>query len=251
MLICLLKALKPDQLGNDYRATFDKHYNAQRAPFGVYVHPVWLGKGQPPAVPDGSANLAAIASFLDYALSKPDTWMVTAQQLIEYMKNPVPATQLGAQPYMQCTPNPAPPTNICNGLAGANAAGIAGPETCTLARGAIQTCYGCPAAYPDIGDPSPPSTSARCRVPNTCDTLWWDPVACKCLCTADSCKYVETARPINMDQASLNNVTRNGTGNGNGNGADAAGSKGNGAEGVRAGLGALLAGVAGALVAMI
>ena len=49
-------------------------------------------------------------------MSRPNVWMVTPSQLIEYMKNPVSASQLGSQPYMQCNPNPAPPTNICNGL---------------------------------------------------------------------------------------------------------------------------------------
>ncbi|KAJ3280415.1 hypothetical protein HK104_000676, partial [Borealophlyctis nickersoniae] len=83
----------PDQVTADYRTAFDQHYTTNRAPFGVYVHPVWLGAAQPPAIPDGASKRAAIASFIDYALSKPDVWMVTNAQVIEYMKRPVSAAE--------------------------------------------------------------------------------------------------------------------------------------------------------------
>ncbi|KAJ3183218.1 hypothetical protein HDU85_002244 [Gaertneriomyces sp. JEL0708] len=189
--------ISPADVTASYRATFDKHY-ATRTPFGVYTHPVWLGKAQPPSIPDGGAKLKAVEDFLDYALSRPDTWMVTGSQLIQWMKNPVPADQLASQPYMSCTPTPAPPANICNGLAGGQ------PELCSLPDGAFSSCYGCPQAYPTLQNPSPPSSAtARCKVPTTCDTLYWDPVGCKCLCEADSCKYTDSARPVNLDPKSL------------------------------------------------
>ncbi|KAI9090050.1 hypothetical protein DFS34DRAFT_638102 [Phlyctochytrium arcticum] len=240
-------SLTPDALLNDYKATFDRHYNAQRAPFGGYFHPIWLGKGQPPAVPAGDAKLAAVAAFLDYALSKPDTWMVTGQQLIEYMKNPVPASQLAAQPYMSCTPNPAPPTTICNGLA-ANPTGNAAPEACSLPEGPFRSCYGCPSTTPTLADPSGATTSKRCRIPTTCDTLWWDPVGCTCMCTGDSCKWNDTSRPVNLDPASLNsaNNTQNGGQGGNSTGGGK-GKTGNGAGNVQVGFWTLMAGAAAAV----
>ncbi|KND01852.1 uncharacterized protein SPPG_03642 [Spizellomyces punctatus DAOM BR117] len=239
-------SLTPEQLTNDYKATFDKHYNGQKAPFGVYVHPIWLGKGVPPSVPDGTAKLAAIAAFLDYALSRPDTWMVTGAQLIQYMKNPVPASQLGAQPYMSCTPNPAPPTGICNGLGG-NGTGNAAPEACNPPEGPFRTCYGCPSAYPSLANPSPQSTSTRCRLPTTCDTLWWDPVGCKCLCTSDACKWNDSARPINLDPASLNAVNKTGGGSGSAN----SNTKGNGAGSLQAGIVTLAAGVVATILSVL
>ncbi|KAI8922508.1 hypothetical protein DFJ77DRAFT_446879 [Powellomyces hirtus] len=208
----------PEQVTANYRTTFDAHYAASRVPFGVYLHPTWIGKSvpvgtaaNPTATQDGTPKAAAVAAFLDYAMSKPDTWMVTASQMVEYMKNPVPASQLAAQPYMSCTPNPAPPNTICNGLAGDAAAGNAAPETCNLVSGSFRSCYGCPAEAPTLENPSPPTTSTRKRVPTTCDSLWWDPVAGTCLCTADSCKYTDTARPVNLDPASLNAAAANGT----------------------------------------
>lgn len=38
-----------------------------------------------------------------------------------------------------------------------------------------------------------------------CDSTYWDPDSCKCLCTQDACKYTDTARPIDLDPNSLNN----------------------------------------------
>lgn len=35
-----------------------------------------------------------MAKFLDYALSKPDVWVVTHQQLLDWMEAPVPASQM-------------------------------------------------------------------------------------------------------------------------------------------------------------
>ncbi|KAJ3155255.1 hypothetical protein HDU86_004345 [Geranomyces michiganensis] len=202
----------PDATTALYRTQFDAHYAGTHVPFGVYLHPQWLGKTapnptNPAATADGTPKLNAVAAFLDYALSRPNTWMITNSQLVEYMKNPVPADQLAAQPYMSCTPNPAPPTNICNGVAGATAAGPAAPETCNLPTGSFRTCYGCPATAPTLQDPSPAiANTARVPLPKNCDSLWWDPVQGKCLCTAAGCAYTDTARAINMDPNSLNAV---------------------------------------------
>lgn len=102
----------PDLLVTDLLETFRSHYNGNRAPFGIYTHPVWLGPAQQ-AIPDGRAKFAAVNRFLDAAAAMPDVWFVTTSQLVDYMKNPVSAAQLGSQPYMQC---PRIPTGICNGL---------------------------------------------------------------------------------------------------------------------------------------
>ncbi len=37
---------------------------------------------------------ADVGKFLDYALSKPDVWVVTHQQLLDWMEAPVPASQM-------------------------------------------------------------------------------------------------------------------------------------------------------------
>ncbi|KAJ3042916.1 hypothetical protein HK097_001867, partial [Rhizophlyctis rosea] len=164
-------ATSPSQVTTDYTTAFTQHYTTNRAPFGVYTHPVWLGAAQLPAIPDGSKKLEAVQRFLDYAMGQKDVWMVTGRQVVEYMKNPVPADQLGSQPYMQCVKEADIPKGICNGIGDGSLA-----ELCNFAEGPFRTCYGCPSTYPTLQTPSTDPTSTRCRLPDTCDTLYWDPI---------------------------------------------------------------------------
>ncbi|KAG0026659.1 hypothetical protein BGZ81_006192 [Podila clonocystis] len=171
------------------RNNFERHYNGTRQPFGIYLHPVHVGNAT------GLYN-----GFFQYALSKPDVWFVTNQQLLEWMKNPVPASQLAAQDYMKCT-QPAIGKEICNGLddtkAGTVDSGVL--ETCNFVAGPWSTCYGCPKTMPTTADPVPERFVAastpgyRTPVPATCAMEWWDPVAAQCLCTASNCTFTDTA----------------------------------------------------------
>lgn len=118
----LTNPISPKQVTDDLMTAFNIHYRGNKAPFGVYMHPLWLGPEIPGAVPDGVPKLAAINKFLDQATANDDVWIVTNYQIIQYMKNPVPSSELGNQDYMQC--DMSAPTNICNGLSNA------GVETC-------------------------------------------------------------------------------------------------------------------------
>ena len=124
--------LSPESVTKLYTDTFNEHYRGNRAPFGVYTHPIWLGPANQ-AIPDGSQKLAAVNKFLDQAQSNPDVWLITNSQLIQYMKNPVPASELGKQSYMTCVKQA--PSDICNGLTGT------GVETCPFPSGKFQVCY--------------------------------------------------------------------------------------------------------------
>lgn len=53
--------------------------------------------------------------FLDYAQQRPNVWIVTNQQLLAWMRNPVPASQLNTIPEFQCQ-RPQVTANICNGM---------------------------------------------------------------------------------------------------------------------------------------
>ena len=100
---------------NIYRENFDMNYNNNRAPFGVYLHaPVrsltrnlhirldrvsiysplthlrsqyiqWFN----------DKNTDALNQFMEYAMAKPDVWVLTMRQLADWMKNPVPASKMG------------------------------------------------------------------------------------------------------------------------------------------------------------
>ena len=69
-------------------------------------------------------------------------------------------------------------------------------DSCFLPNGTINTCYGCPSEYPSLQNPAPSKNTNKCPVPDNCDTLWWDPAACQCLCTSPSCAWNDTSRPI-------------------------------------------------------
>lgn len=186
------------------KATFDAHYNGNRAPFGLYLHPVWFSGALPPpaGAPSAAEQVSLLNEFLDYIQSKPDVYMVTSQQLISYMQNPVSKTQIASQPYMNC---PAGQQGICNGLNDISTA-----QACNFINGTIHTCYGCPSNTPGIGNidkmiSSLPATKGP--VPDTCDTAWWDPDRKVCSCTSAECAWKELAPILNTNPNSAKNLT--------------------------------------------
>lgn len=68
-----------------------------------------------PSMADPVEKLKSIVEAIQEMAAKQDVWVVTNQQLIEWMKKPVPSSQMGSQSYMGCS---APKINqeICNGL---------------------------------------------------------------------------------------------------------------------------------------
>ncbi|KAJ3302652.1 hypothetical protein HDV03_004772 [Kappamyces sp. JEL0829] len=165
--------IKPSVAASTLLANFQTHYTGNRAPFGLYVHPLWLGPAIPPSIPDGAAKLAAMNGMIDSIMKNPDVWMVTGSQ----------------------------------------------------------TCFNCPTEAPSLTNPIPSLASkTRCAVPDTCDMIYWDPVGCKCTCTATTndaafcAAYKDTSRPINLDPNSLSNsVGSNGTTTGGGSGSSGSG----------------------------
>lgn len=67
------------------KANFDAAYKGNRAPLPIFIHTPWLTSGD---------NLSGVKKFVEYALSKPNTYLVTIRQLLAWMENPVPADQL-------------------------------------------------------------------------------------------------------------------------------------------------------------
>jgi hypothetical protein len=66
-------------------------------------------------LPDPAPKLDGLVSLIKTLAEKPDVWFVTNQQLIQWMKNPVKASELGKQDYMKCG-LPVISKEICNGL---------------------------------------------------------------------------------------------------------------------------------------
>ncbi|KAG8230136.1 hypothetical protein J437_LFUL010628 [Ladona fulva] len=64
---------------------FHRHYDTNRAPFGLYFHTTWFKKPE---------FLAAFQKFLDEMGKRPDVWFVTNWQAVQWMRNPVPLGQV-------------------------------------------------------------------------------------------------------------------------------------------------------------
>ncbi|KAF9433412.1 hypothetical protein BGZ76_009493 [Entomortierella beljakovae] len=179
----------PEVVKGWLESTFTRHYSGTRQPFGVYLHPVHIGS---------AASL--FNDFFSWAAAQPDVWFVTNQQLLQWMENPVPASQLAAQPYMKCN-IPAVGKEICNGLddtkAGSIDKGVI--EMCNYPSGSWSTCYGCPIDQPTTANPTPNRVvaagqpGARSAVPSTCAMEWWDPIAAQCLCTSSNCTFTDVS----------------------------------------------------------
>ncbi|KAI8147378.1 hypothetical protein BJV82DRAFT_344932 [Fennellomyces sp. T-0311] len=181
---------------------FDRHYNGNRQPFGIYVHPTHLTTY--PGLPDPSATKKALVDVIQSITSKPDVWVVSNAQLLEWMKNPVPASELAKQSYMKCDlPNTG--KEICNGLQNITVAADTGVvsssllNSCNFNVTTWGTCFNCPSSQPTLDNPTPPAAdSSRHAVPDNCDSIWWDPIAGQCLCTESSCAYKDTAVPVDQ-----------------------------------------------------
>ncbi|KAI9483077.1 MAG: hypothetical protein EXX96DRAFT_556744 [Benjaminiella poitrasii] len=179
---------------------FNTHYNGNRQPFGIYVHPTHLTTYA--GLPDPKDLLASVLELIQEIASKPDVWFVTNQQLLEYMKNPVKASELGSQAYMQCK-QPVIPKEICNGLDDDHNGAIDDNlvNSCNFGNTSTKTCFNCPSTAPTLDNPTPASSiqngTAGYRYPisDTCDTTWWDPIGNTCLCTTSDCQLKSIAVP--------------------------------------------------------
>lgn len=102
------------------KATFTDHYNTQKTPFGIYSHPIHISLTYPGApVAANQAMVTMLNQFLDFAMTSSqfqNVWMINNKQLLAWMKNPVPASQLNTLPEFQCqVPNPNQ-DKICSGI---------------------------------------------------------------------------------------------------------------------------------------
>ncbi|KAL4438527.1 hypothetical protein ABPG77_000175 [Micractinium sp. CCAP 211/92] len=68
-----------------YKLQFDQRYSGNRAPLGIYLHAAWL-------IADGS-RADRLNAFLEYAMSHDNVFLVTVSQVLDWMKNPVPASE--------------------------------------------------------------------------------------------------------------------------------------------------------------
>ncbi|VDC06726.1 unnamed protein product [Peniophora sp. CBMAI 1063] len=195
--------------------TFTAHYNANRQPFGLYTHPIHVSTTVPGATVSNS-TINMINQFLDWAQQQQNVWIVSTWQLLQWVMNPVPISQLDSFEPLKCS-TPSVTDKICNGMP-SNEDGLL--EHCAFSDTPFWTCYGCPVESPTVKNPNPEQSvadgqQARFRLPANCSTPFWDPIGNKCLCSDSSCQFTDNSRPIGPNGANL-------TGGGTGGDADAA-----------------------------
>ncbi|KDN47966.1 left border a protein [Tilletiaria anomala UBC 951] len=207
-----LDTTNADDLLSWLQNTFLAHYNGNRQPFGLYSHPIHLATNYP-GLSSPTAMINAVNRFLDWATtnsSMQNVWIINNRQLISWMKNPVPASQLNTLDEFKCQ-TPVVNAKICNGMM-PNEAGllqhcISDTPGDALNNSPFYTCYGCPVTTPSPQQPNPPQKNAdgsnRTRIGSNCDTPWWDPIAGKCLCSDSSCAFTDGTRPIGPNGANL------------------------------------------------
>ncbi|KAH8120052.1 hypothetical protein DFH11DRAFT_1499913 [Phellopilus nigrolimitatus] len=190
--------------------TFTAHYNGNRQPIGLYTHPIHLAKSYPGnAVSQSTINM--INAFLDWAQEQQNVWIVSNEQLLAWVRNPVPVSQLGSIDALRCSsPSVDSSLQICNGIPQNENGQL---DHCAFPDFPFYTCYGCPQTTPTPGDPNPPQASSssapRYRLPTNCSTPFWDPIGNKCICTSETCSFTDDSRAIGPNGA---NLTGGGTG---------------------------------------
>ncbi|CAG8545704.1 6866_t:CDS:2 [Paraglomus occultum] len=172
-------------------SNFDRHIQNKKAPFGLYLHAAQLVPQ--PDRPDPGPQITQYNRFLEYALSQPNVYAVTYSQVLAWMKNPVPVSQLKNHPAFKCDV-PKLGTEICNGLDDNGNGNIDEglKQQCNLPTASFSTCYNCPNDIPSPGNPTPKRVNQnRFEVSDNCDLLYWDPIAGKCLCQDKSCAFTD------------------------------------------------------------
>jgi peptidoglycan/xylan/chitin deacetylase (PgdA/CDA1 family) len=195
--------------------TFNAHYNGNRQPIGLYTHPIHLSTTYPGVNPSNS-TIQMINTFLDWAQEQSDVWIVSNGQVLDWVRNPTPLSQLDQFGSLKCsTPQVDTSLQICNGIP-VNENGLL--ERCDFPDFPFFTCYGCPTFAPTTDTPNPPQAvpsgqQPRQHLPGNCSTPFWDPVAGHCLCTSSTCAFTDNTRTIGPNGA---NLTGGGTGGASG-----------------------------------
>ncbi|KAJ3477649.1 hypothetical protein NLI96_g10319 [Meripilus lineatus] len=189
--------------------TFTAHYNGNRQPIGLYTHPIHTSRTYPGAQASNS-TINMINQFLDWAQNQQNVWIVSTEQLLSWVQNPAPISQLDSVAALKCS-TPQVDQKICNGMP-QNEAGLV--QVCSFPDFPFYTCYGCPEQAPTPDNPNPTQKVAdgqqpRYRLPTNCSTPFWDPIGNQCVCTASTCTFADNSRPIGPNGA---NLTGGGTG---------------------------------------
>lgn len=128
-----------DELVEFFKSNFHRIYDkGTKAPFSFCIHAAWFEAEEPPQA--GHNRLEAYIKFMKYLHTLPDVFMVTASEVIDWIRNPIPASLMRRQGRdcrlitPPCTPKGC---NVCKGSE------LRWFETCKRT---------CPTSYPWLGN---------------------------------------------------------------------------------------------------
>jgi len=112
---------------------FQRHYNTNRAPFGLSYHPAWFTTPH---------HKEGFELFLDTIQSMDDVWIVSTWQMLQWVRDPTPIEDIMDFKPFQCDHKDRPPR--CDK-----------PQVCNLWHKSgvryMRTCQQCPDIYPWTG----------------------------------------------------------------------------------------------------
>lgn len=127
-----------DQLFDIFMTNFFRHYDSNRAPMGLYFHSTWF---------KDTKNRKAFLKFVDEMVQRPDVWIVSSWEILQWMQNPTPQSQMNQfEPWKAKCDKPVPLEEQACSL----------PNVCKLFSRDLRkhrylyTCEECPATYPWI-----------------------------------------------------------------------------------------------------
>lgn len=90
---CVVRAENEDEAFDYLMENFMSYYNTTRSPFGLNMHAAWFYTRY---------NLKAMMRFLDEIAKLDDVYVVTVQQMLDWMRNPTPMSNIHRLPSWQC-----------------------------------------------------------------------------------------------------------------------------------------------------
>ena len=78
-----------------FTQNFLEHYTKSKAPFPLFFHSAWFFNRQ--------HRQDGFFKFVDSILALPDVYFVTSQELINWVKNPVPLESIQDSPVLGCS----------------------------------------------------------------------------------------------------------------------------------------------------
>jgi hypothetical protein len=135
---------------------FHKRYDGDRAPFSIHYHARTLASDP--------ARVSIVQQFLQYVAGLQDVFFVTDGQLVQWMKNPVPASLLRNSgdtylPSCAATSNSSSSTGCANNTF---------PTKCYYPEQTFMTCASCPEYWPSVCLDGACQDNEECTCPQDC-----------------------------------------------------------------------------------